>query len=757
MFVARRLEILIRIVVISWMIFLAWNLQAQDYFNYYKPLQCKGAVPLDFSKSTKQKIEDDPHNDKQQLSSKRYNYFIEQIHYSIDEILHSGLVTFGDTVSQYLQRLGDRLLINQPELKGKLRFYSYNASTANAFSTRQGIVVVSTGFIAQVTSEAQLAFVLAHEIIHYKKQHVLNLFSFATKRRFTSRKERTRLLNSYNRENELEADKFAVEMMLDAGFSPDEINKTFDVLLYSYLPFEEMKFYNSDLGSTHMYIPDNIFPFSPNEISAKFKYNDYLQSHPNLEKRKNQVNEQVQLFQNWSNLRFTDSAQFAFIRNVARFEFVSNKLYENKPIDALFAILILEKSYPKSIFLHKAKAQAWLDIMKQTLSPNLNPNIQRIYFANTFQVRNSNFEGQISILNNFISSLPNTGKIAMGLRTIYDFYLANSSNQEFQNFWNTAIEIAAKSDDFNPKFFSKLNYKQTVELFEKQAKDSAHLKNTSLNKYQIIENLTKGIESFKTIDSTKFYLYGLSDLIQDSTFLKQIKSRKEFYQDKEKEADALNKLTDEERKIYNENLKNKSLKLGLDSLIFLSPTVYEMGKKKSIKVYKTLRTNELLCEVSKNEAEKLKLNYQFLGLDGRNTLSTHEWNDLLFLKNALTRAITDYNADFFVFDLAQLHQIRDRYGISKLIYVEYQHAYKPNLKFGNVALFTVLLPVGLFYFPIELLSANKSDWQFYVFDLNKGEIILEKQVLTSDPSMKHALGSNIYALFSNLKLAHAEK
>lgn len=738
---------------------LAWNSHAQGDFNHYIPLQSKGPVPTDFSKSTVAKIKEDSRADLNDLSKSKREFFVEQIHYSIDEIIRSGSVTFGDTLSTYVQEVGDRLVAGNKALEGKLRFYIYNSTQANAFSTRQGIVLISTGLISQFTSEAQLAFVLAHEIIHYEKQHVLDLFQFASKEKFVSRRERTRLLNNYSKDNELQADQLAVEMVYKAGYKASEINKTFDVLLFSYLPFEELRFDKTYFNTEKMYVPSVFFDYKPAEISAKHKYNDYLHSHPNLEKRKNQVDEQVALFSNWKDKLYIDSARFFYMRDVARFEYVRNKVYFNEPVEALYAIYILEQKFPHSSFLKKCKAQAWLDVMQSTIADQTENSKTNVNGKQTVTYGRRNYEGQISVFNQLFYSLPRIGKLAMGLRQIKDILDADPLAAYAQNSWKSAIEIVAKSDDFSLHLFSNKTYEETQSEMNQKLKDSMVLTSDQLvlDKYQVIENQSKGIDYSKSIDSLKFYLYGLSDIIQDSAFLSSYRLNNKTKLETEKEDEEYNRLNDSNQFLVDDKKYEEALYQEMDSLLFMHPAVFETNKKDKIRVQKTIKTTNLLYKAVENATEDLKMNVHFLGLKVTEKSEVQDWNNYSMLERTLTRAIRDYENDYFVFDLEELHQIQKQFGVSKLLYVEFQHAYEPNLHFGNVALFTVLLPVGLFYFPVELLSAHRSDWQFYVLDLTTGKLTFERSYFTSEPSNKHALGTKIYSMFSSMKKAsHAE-
>jgi len=116
---------------------------AQIDFNNYTTLQAKGDIPEDFKEYTYTKIANDVKDQKSGLTLAQRSVFIEGTRYSIDKILHSGYVVYGDEISEYVTEIANKLLANNPELLAKLRFYTIKSNSTNAFSTDQGIVFVA--------------------------------------------------------------------------------------------------------------------------------------------------------------------------------------------------------------------------------------------------------------------------------------------------------------------------------------------------------------------------------------------------------------------------------------------------------------------------------------------------------------------------------------------------------------------------------------------------------------------------------------
>jgi beta-barrel assembly-enhancing protease len=190
----------------------------------------------------------------------------------------------------------------------------------------------------------------------------------------------------------------------------------------------------------------------------------------------------------------------------------------------------------------------------------------------------------------------------------------------------------------------------------------------------------------------------------------------------------------------------------MDSVLLFQPAIFETNSSE-IDVFKTFKTRDLVFKEIYDNTEDLNIHVENLNLQNLETLGAEDWNNYSMLQRSLTRAITDYENDYFVLDVVDLNRIKNKFGTGKLLFLEYQHTYAPDLYFGNVALFTILLPVGLVYFPIAILSGHYSDWQFYVLDLKTGELVLDRSYYVNEPASKHSIGSRLNGLFHQLKKA----
>lgn len=80
-------------------------------------------------------------------------------------------------VTDYLNRLGKRLVANSSEPSQPFEFFVIDDAAINAFAMPGGFIGVNTGLIMLSQSESELASVLSHEISHVTQHHLARMIS----------------------------------------------------------------------------------------------------------------------------------------------------------------------------------------------------------------------------------------------------------------------------------------------------------------------------------------------------------------------------------------------------------------------------------------------------------------------------------------------------------------------------------------------------------------------------------------------------
>ena len=138
-----------------------------------RPIVAEGNVPKDFLMLSSEIHKEDNSVDKSDkgFEKRAKKDFVESNSYTLHDLLYSGNVIFNDEITVYLNKVADKVFIKKPELRKKLRFYTMKSSEVNAFATHNGIIFITTGLLSQLETEAQLAFVLCHEAVHFEEKH----------------------------------------------------------------------------------------------------------------------------------------------------------------------------------------------------------------------------------------------------------------------------------------------------------------------------------------------------------------------------------------------------------------------------------------------------------------------------------------------------------------------------------------------------------------------------------------------------------
>ena len=219
--------------------------------------------------------------------------------YQINKMMAGGRILYGDAVSHMVERIADTLLKDYPELRSELRFYTVNSPEVNAFATGQGMVFVNLGLVAQVENEAQIAFILSHEIIHYYRAHAMEEM-VKDKNRKKSRKqdveyesndvELDNFLRWHNRSRtmESEADSLGIELFYRRSpYYKGVIDGVFDVLQYGALPFDDVPF-DTTFFNTPYYQLTGCWLREVTGITSRDNYDDSRSTHPNILTRRRQ-------------------------------------------------------------------------------------------------------------------------------------------------------------------------------------------------------------------------------------------------------------------------------------------------------------------------------------------------------------------------------------------------------------------------------------------------------------------------------------
>jgi beta-barrel assembly-enhancing protease len=713
------------------------SLWGQIEFNNYKTIRCSGTIPKDFSQLTTDKISEDSQERRENLNKTQEKIFLEGIHYGIDGLLHSGLVIYGDPISEYVENIADKLLAKRPEVRKKLRFYTLKSNATNAFSTDQGIVFVTTGLISQLTNEAQLAFVLAHEISHYTEKHVVATFEYKTRR--TQQDDQIRQLSTYSKDKEFEADSIGIKLYYETGYAKEELTPAFDVLMYSYLPFDEIEVPVNYFNNEYLFVPENLFPKKKYEIKAIENYDDTRSSHPNIKKRKSHVEESLKNFRNWGDQIFLlGEDRFHYIRNLCRFESIRTDILDANYVDALYSIFLLERQFPESTYLKKMKAHCWLGMAQYKHNGSISDVVER----------NSELEGEIAALHYVIKKLKNEALYAFALREIVDIRKQLPPSDEMNEIYQRMLHVITTSKSFDLDKFSDKTFSEAAEEFLNSKHSDTNKveveKSEKLSKYDRIKNKRNKTDP-TVFDSTKFYYYCLSDLIKDTLFVDAFKSMKDSISQVQDQRDRYYAMSYKERLEFDE--KNKKEKTFSD-FILVEPIAISY-KKGKINYESSEKMEEDYRSAINTTASYFDYSIYNLNSKELKSIGTTGFNERSILSNFLMQMTQDTEIDILPVDYDDLRAIKKNYGTGKVIFTIVEHTYAPRV--SPRALWFIFYPPGfLSYIPIPFMTGNETELNLIIVDVEKAKIEESVSYYFKEPMFKQILEARMYDIFKNL-------
>ena len=458
--------------------------QPQLSVDNFTPVESQGNFPVDLKTAANTP-----------KSAKTYSPFLVNL-------LQQGKILYGSELNQYLNNIKEQLLVNYPQLQQEIHVYIMQTPIVNAYSLPDGTVLVTMGLLAQVTNEAELAFVLAHEIAHYSEHHSKNDDTKSKNKDVVSRYMRNQ---QYSREQEFAADRVGLtKFFKDSPYSFEIIDGIFDVLLYSDLPFDEIPYQRSEVETDFYHFPDNYFLKTVANISDRSNMIDTLLTHPNIEKRRTVAKSLTNSFSNDGRKTFVQpEEQFTRLRNVARFSCIERYLINHDYDKAIYNTYVLQQTFPENTYLSRAMATAFYGASKHKNQGQTSVMMEQY----------RDVEGEQQQVNYLMSKMNRPEYSVMALRKAWKAMKKNPGDEYLQNIVKDLLaDIFVKQ---KMRYIDFCDYPQGTSLNEiaQSGEDTTHFS----NKYDRIKQQSMNTKvlpdpKFKTVN------YMLVDIHSDSLF-----------------------------------------------------------------------------------------------------------------------------------------------------------------------------------------------------------------------------------------------
>ena len=263
----------------------------------YTPLKSQAPIPADILSSSSDKyetIQKDLSNEKMKRSKRKSSLdFHLTNNFVLDDLLASSKILFNDPLSNYVTKVKNELLKPLDNVSSDdIKIYIVKSPSVNAFATDRGEIFVNIGLLARLQDEAELAFILCHELQHYFEEH--NLDTYIEFDKINSKKgdfrqnssyDKILAKHSYSRELENDADKLGLDLFKKSKYSLKAAERVMTLLQMAHIPYAELPFDYSLLEVGGFSVNNSYKPDSIPKIEALSDEDDELSTHPSAKKR----------------------------------------------------------------------------------------------------------------------------------------------------------------------------------------------------------------------------------------------------------------------------------------------------------------------------------------------------------------------------------------------------------------------------------------------------------------------------------------
>ncbi len=708
---------------------------AQD-FNHYQTLLSKGDMPDDFRllASEKYKLELETiksEADNKKDKKKKRNFALES-NFAISDMMMSGRVIYGDELGAYVNKIADVILEKDKKLRSELRFYILKSTVANAFSTNQGIIFVTSGLIAQVENEAQLAYILAHEIVHYTEKHNFEQFKKreailkgAGRASAVTIEEKLRSLYKYSKSNESEADAKGMDFFLKTNYNPYAAVTGFDVLLYSYLPYDMIEWKPSVFETDYYKFPEAYLSKKLDEISADENEEDEDHSHPNVGTRKTKIIDildRQNADSTGKKLYLVSQEEFTKVQKIARFESAALYMKSGNPVKAYYIAYLLDKTYGANAYTDKIKAMSLY---------SLSHHAAYDYNLDDYGCDDDEYEGEVQQVPRFFTKLKDKEFSVLASKYLWDMSAKYPKDAQL---------VRMRDQSFTDLFVINKVAKSGFLEFKPMVEDST--------KSPSGKSKVDKMKSKQKSKSEKYYYGAFYELLKDKAFKNYMNDiAKGGKEDGDEDEDEDGVKTTSTKAAKKQGIFKKHKAKAHDeiiSIVLFNPDFNSRYNKKSNLLSDELSQQEI-SSYYKEQAKNAGIDLTVLDYSDRESFSTEDFNHFSLLNDWLVERLSN---DTLTMELYQKEYISSAFSGYKTKYLGWT-GYKytedrRDFEALTCATALVLYPMFPFYLVWQFSKDKTLENLLLVYDVETGKPVLVDYTSINKRPKNFILRANIY-------------
>ena len=715
--------------------------------------------------------------------------FLLESNFAIDNILQSGLVLFNDPATVYVNKVLSQLPVSEDKkLKSKRpRAYVLNSGAVNAFATDQGIIFVTLGLLANLQNEAQLAFILSHELVHVKHQHSIDKF---VKSKNIARNNSSKNIDDlgidrnvfskslYSQKLEEEADEEGLEIFLKTDYDPQAILNTFTILHYSYLPFEDFPVDKSFFEDENYVFPDHIWLNKVRSISPmnKDEETDRVSSHPSslkrLEKLKARINNADQ---NNKRSFIVSESEFQSIQTKARYQIPFLNLFADNYAEAIYTAYLLLEQYPDDFELKKVIGKAlYMEAKYQNYEAeeggNRNREMEGIRTLvegeshKIYYLLSKMDQAEVTVLATKYNwqlhqQYPDDEELALLVKDVFKELAYNFKN--LGSFSTTALPVQIKDT------LSTLPLTIEIDKNEKVLIDSAvsmlpPVESLSkLEKIKISNEMQSSDKDSSIVGNSSYQYYAFVDELQTESFQAAYKKGLEEYEEEEEriayyESEEGKSAWKKTRKHNNKHGK----KLGINKVVVVNPFYLSLDFRSfgDVEYIRSEEKQSKFRESIKKIATISSLDATVLDVADLSTQDIEKFNDIIKVNQYFSQQMGHY--DFSLTPGYQQNEINDiakKYGTDFFLWTGVISFHEKHNGWGGYYA-AFLLPYTI-PFSIANLFTPQYDTMYYaiLFDIKTGRRSIIKMDYFNKRDSNTVLQAHIYDVFFQIEQSDGKK
>lgn len=735
----------------------AKNAAKAQNFNDYKNLKNSSNLPAEFNSNTvdvynQNVINEQAKNDKK-INIKDQKEFLLESNYAVAGLIKSGWLLFDSPLNDYLNKIADQLLASNPTVRNQIKIYIVQSPVVNAFTFNDGKVFVNMGLIAAVKSEAQLAFILAHEISHFTKSHSLNIFiewkkiqkGVAEYENLDDAKKAF-ATNRFSREQETEADEEGFKMFSKTAYNLEEAKNALAMLHYTDYAYDDVYFSGDYIRGAFMNIPKVYLPDTAQKIPVLNEANNALEekdieaknsTHPSIFNRINAIDKLSKTESNGGKTFLVSEASFLLNQKIARFELCRLYNVNYLPVENLYNIYLLEKEEPNSLYL----AQSKLNSLSQLIVA-INSGARR-----TIVTRPNKVKGEIQKLYTLFYTMTKEEASAVCLRMAWEVKVKHNitknaiANEYLKSVVNSfANYTSAKLSYFKPE--KEYNDSTIQSWYVKQIETPKQDKSYNKNKSKFTKNTGKGT----------FAHYTMTPYLKDKEFKEYFEEIGDKIVEKHGEKDE-QESTNEKSQASIKTIHTKNL--GIKKLVFLDPTylIIDQRKEVSTRHIESEQKEKQFKSIISKCANAAKIEAEFIIPNEIN--NADEYNDYVTIRSRLTECYSNEKLKPIATDYLDVNNFIEKHQteyVAMLVNVAITNKIDPEaVMYGFVM---SLITYGI-YLPLLVYNMTHPEHAdllvLAVYNIKTGEVKYGNINYHDERDSNDLITSEIYSILLNLK------